>query len=278
MRSLGRSSAEREVADLLPIEADPVDAQRVLDQVPYWFHTFALNRSEGIYTPGTARDHRYRVPAIPGDFSGLRVLDVGAFDGFYAFLAEARGATGGRGRQRAVRRLGSRPMGRRAGGRRGFPRDHEPARLAGRVPEARRFRARPPRAASTSSSAAASCTGSRRRRRLLEVLRRRIAGRGRVLLETHGVFGDSHDGDPVHRYEPRRGLPRTTTTCTGGSPTEGSTCSPERRARLGSSQFDAPMIDGHPRIIGTLRDLVTRPARTWRSALSQDVHALFAGG
>ncbi len=30
--------------------------------------------------------------SIPDSFAGLRVLDVGAFDGFYSFLAEARGA------------------------------------------------------------------------------------------------------------------------------------------------------------------------------------------
>ena len=84
--------AERAVADLLDIQADPADARAVLDAVPFWFHTFALNRREGMYTPGVARDHRYRIPTLPERFDGLRVLDVGAFDGFYAFLAESRGA------------------------------------------------------------------------------------------------------------------------------------------------------------------------------------------
>jgi tRNA (mo5U34)-methyltransferase len=88
------TAAEREVADLLPIEADPADARAVVDGVPFWFHTFALNRVGGLYTPGVARDHRYRIPAMPERFDGLRVLDVGTFDGFYAFLAEARGAGG----------------------------------------------------------------------------------------------------------------------------------------------------------------------------------------
>lgn len=83
---------EQLVADILPIEAEPHRAQRVLDEVPFWFHTFALNREQGIYTPGAALDHRYRLPALPEDFSGLRVLDVGAFDGFYAYVAEDRGA------------------------------------------------------------------------------------------------------------------------------------------------------------------------------------------
>ena len=46
----------------------------------------------GLYTPGVARDHRYRVSFLPPSFAGERVLDVGTFDGCYAFLAEHRGA------------------------------------------------------------------------------------------------------------------------------------------------------------------------------------------
>ena len=86
------TDAERAVADALPIGADPSDAERVLQQVPLWFHTFALDAERDLYTPGVARDHRYRVPFLPASFAGQRVLDVGTFDGFYAFLAEHRGA------------------------------------------------------------------------------------------------------------------------------------------------------------------------------------------
>ena len=85
------TSAERAVADLNAFNATAADAVRVRDAVPLWFHTFAL--APGIYTPGVARDHGYRVDALaPGRFAGASVLDVGAFDGFYSFLAEARGA------------------------------------------------------------------------------------------------------------------------------------------------------------------------------------------
>ncbi|MGZ4269516.1 MAG: class I SAM-dependent methyltransferase [Solirubrobacteraceae bacterium] len=85
------SAAERAVADLLPVGAPPLSARRARDAVPLWFHTFQL--APGVYTPGVARDHRYRLPALaPERFAGRRVLDVGAFDGFYSFLAEARGA------------------------------------------------------------------------------------------------------------------------------------------------------------------------------------------
>jgi SAM-dependent methyltransferase len=86
------TESERRVADLLPIEVLPNLARATVEAVPFWFHTFALNRAEGIYTPGAARDHRYRVSFLPADFAGMRVLDVGTFDGFYAFLAERRGA------------------------------------------------------------------------------------------------------------------------------------------------------------------------------------------
>ena len=85
------SSAERVVADVLAIGASAVDAERVRDSVPLWFHTFAL--APGVYTPGIARDHGYRLGVLGGDrVTGRSVLDVGAFDGFYSFLAEARGA------------------------------------------------------------------------------------------------------------------------------------------------------------------------------------------
>jgi tRNA (mo5U34)-methyltransferase len=87
----GTSAAERVVADALPIGASVARAERVRDSVPLWFHTFAL--APGIYTPGIARDHAYRLPVLGADrLSGRSVLDLGTFDGFYSFLAEARGA------------------------------------------------------------------------------------------------------------------------------------------------------------------------------------------
>ena len=139
----GAKTPEQEVAEILPIEVDPARARRVLAEVPFWFHTFALNRAEGIYTPGVAVDHRYRLPFVPASFARLRVLDVGTFDGFYAFVAEARGA------QRVVAIDSEQyvawvrgALGPRARGRRGLPRDRRPARLARRVPPSRRRPAR----------------------------------------------------------------------------------------------------------------------------------------
>lgn len=86
------TDAERCVADLLPMRIPVEKCHETLAEVPVWFHTFALNKEAGIYTPGAARDHRYRIPYLPADFHGMSVLDVGTCDGFYAFLAEARGA------------------------------------------------------------------------------------------------------------------------------------------------------------------------------------------
>ncbi len=85
------SGAERVVADVHAIGASVVEAERVRDSVALWFHTFAL--APGVYTPGIARDHGYRLAVLGADrFAGRSVLDVGAFDGFYSFLAELRGA------------------------------------------------------------------------------------------------------------------------------------------------------------------------------------------
>lgn len=83
--------AEQLVADLMPIGASPREAERLRESVPLWFHTFAL--APGVYTPGIAREHGYRLPVLGTErFAGRTVLDVGAFDGFYSFLAERRGA------------------------------------------------------------------------------------------------------------------------------------------------------------------------------------------
>ena len=78
------SPAERVAADAQAIGAPVVDAERVRDSVPLWFHTFAV--APGIYTPGIARDHGYRLAVLGANrFAGRSVLDVGAFDGFYSF-------------------------------------------------------------------------------------------------------------------------------------------------------------------------------------------------
>jgi tRNA (mo5U34)-methyltransferase len=246
------TSAERQVADLLPIEADPDEALAVLDAVPYWFHTFALNRAEGIYAPGYARDHRYRVPAIPPRFDGLRVLDIGTFDGFYAFLAEARGADrvvavdneqyvdwvrarwdveleGGEGFRAIKRLLGSRVQYRKLDA---FELDQ--------LDQAFDF---------------IFCCGILHRveapTRLLRVMRRRLGQGGRVLVETHGVFEDHDGADPVHHYGPGEVYPHDDYVYFGFTPS-GLQKLARESGYEGFETVDTPVIDGHPRIIGWL--------------------------
>jgi tRNA (mo5U34)-methyltransferase len=247
------TSAERQVADLLPIEADPTEAGEVLDEVPYWFHTFALNRAEGIYAPGYARDHRYRIPAIPESFDGLAVLDIGSFDGFYAFLAEARGAEHvvAIDNEQYIQWVRAR-WGVELEGGEGFRAIHA---LLGSTVEYQKLDALELDRLDERFDFIFCCGILHRVEapaRLLRLLSRRLAEGGRVLIETHGVFADPSDGQPVHRYAPGEVYPQDDYVywgfTAGGIEVLG--------RESGFRQFelvDAPVIDGHPRIIGWLR-------------------------
>jgi len=63
--------------------------KRAVEAFPYWYHRIEL--PGGVVTPGWAPldVDAYRVP---GDLSGLRVLDVGAWGGFWTFEALKRRA------------------------------------------------------------------------------------------------------------------------------------------------------------------------------------------
>lgn len=56
-----------------------------------WYHTFDLGR--GVRTPGVDPTP-LKLPSfhIPNDLSGKSVLDIGAYDGFFSFECERRGA------------------------------------------------------------------------------------------------------------------------------------------------------------------------------------------
>jgi tRNA (mo5U34)-methyltransferase len=57
-----------------------------------WFHTMDLGHgvlTDGIYDPARTLGRL----SLPARLDGLRVLDVGAWDGFYSFEMERRGAT-----------------------------------------------------------------------------------------------------------------------------------------------------------------------------------------
>lgn len=191
--------AEREVADLLPIGADEETARAVLGRVPLWFHTFSLDQ-HSLYTPGVARDHRYRIPALPDDLSGKSVLDVGTFDGFYAFLAEKRGAR----RVVAVdneqyREWVQARWGVELEGGEGF---HAIAELLASQVEYRRLDAFELDQLEEQFDVI-FCFGILHRVEhplgLLKVLRRRLAHGGLALLETYGVADRGRHGDAVIR-------------------------------------------------------------------------------
>ena len=245
------TAAEREVADLLPIGASEADGRAVLERVPLWFHTFSLGSS--LYTPGIARDHRYRIPALPVDLSGRRVLDVGSFDGFYAFLAELRGA----GRVVAVdneqyREWVRARWGAELEGGEGFRAIGD---LLDSKVEYRRLDAFDLDAIREEFDVVL-CFGILHRVAdplgLLEVLRRRLADGGKLLLETYGMANRALESEAaIHVCKPGEVYARDDFVYWGFSGE-----SLVRLARhagfAGAEILDQPVIDGHPRLIGTL--------------------------
>jgi tRNA (mo5U34)-methyltransferase len=248
----GAKTPEQEVADILPLEVDAVVARRVLGEVPFWFHTFALNRTEGIYTPGVAVDHRYRLPFLPASFATLRVLDVGTFDGFYAFVAEARGA------KRVVAidseqhvewvraRWGSEPEGGN-----GF---HTIANLLGSHVEYHRLEAsRLDQLGETFDFV--FCLGILHRVTdplgLLQLLRARLADGGRVLLETYGINHEDGSSAYIHVHRPGDVYPDDEFVYWGFS-AESLRRLAELAGITGFQLHATPIIDGHPRIIASL--------------------------
>lgn len=55
-----------------------------------WYH--AMDLAPGVATTGIADLRPFLAKALPPSLAGLRCLDVGTFDGFYAFAMEDRGA------------------------------------------------------------------------------------------------------------------------------------------------------------------------------------------
>jgi tRNA (mo5U34)-methyltransferase len=58
---------------------------------PRWYHRIEVR--PGLITPGTNDSpHNLEMLELPADCSGMRVLDIGARDGFFSFELERRGA------------------------------------------------------------------------------------------------------------------------------------------------------------------------------------------
>jgi tRNA (mo5U34)-methyltransferase len=67
------------------------EAERRIATVPYWFHRIELQ--PGLVTPGASDvAATLALLPLPEDARGLRVLDVGASDGFFSFELDRRGA------------------------------------------------------------------------------------------------------------------------------------------------------------------------------------------
>lgn len=65
-------------------------ARKAVEANPHWYHTIEL--APGIVTPGHIDMREPVKRVLPDDLSGRRALDVGTFDGFWAFEMEKRGA------------------------------------------------------------------------------------------------------------------------------------------------------------------------------------------
>lgn len=86
------------IGDRPPLGEDPAEnggpnlaaARAALAENRVWYHTIDL--APGMTTPGQIDLRGLAANLLPEDMSGLRALDVGAFDGFWSFEMERRGA------------------------------------------------------------------------------------------------------------------------------------------------------------------------------------------
>jgi tRNA (mo5U34)-methyltransferase len=72
------------------LDAPTAEIRDRIEAHPFWYHT--IDVAPGVTTPGWF-DLRHSLDLVPfPDVRGKRCLDVGTFDGFYAFEMERRGA------------------------------------------------------------------------------------------------------------------------------------------------------------------------------------------
>ena len=70
---------------------DHAEIERRIASVPHWYHRIEV--APGVVTPGGHDSPAaLALTPIPEDMSGMRVLDIGARDGFWSFEMERRGA------------------------------------------------------------------------------------------------------------------------------------------------------------------------------------------
>ena len=68
------------------------EVQKMFDSVDGWYHHFKIGNVETINTRTTMNYQMWISQIIPTDLNGMKILDIGANDGFYSFLCESRGA------------------------------------------------------------------------------------------------------------------------------------------------------------------------------------------
>ena len=68
----------------------PETIEELVAQRPQWYHTLEL--APGVVTPGWFDLRGVAAQVLPASLAGKRCLDVGTFDGFWAFELERRGA------------------------------------------------------------------------------------------------------------------------------------------------------------------------------------------
>jgi tRNA (mo5U34)-methyltransferase len=69
----------------------PEEVRARISSVENWYHQIEV--APGVVTPGiNPSANQLAAMEVPDDLSGKRVLDVGARDGYFSFVAEARGA------------------------------------------------------------------------------------------------------------------------------------------------------------------------------------------
>ncbi len=201
---------------------------------------------------GRPRDHGYRLASIPESFQGLSVLDVGTFDGFYSFLAETRGATRvlAVDNEQYVHWVRDRWAIELKGGE-GFRAIHS---LLDSNVEYRRSDAFALRDIEEGFDFV-FCFGILHRVEnplgLLNVLTSRLAEGGRILIETYGLDDDPLTGDGALRVP----APGTIYPRDGFVYWQFSSSALDNLAAFTGSKFElhaTPLIDGHPRIIGTI--------------------------
>jgi tRNA (mo5U34)-methyltransferase len=73
------------------MDLNDAEIKELINSVPVWHHRIEI--SPGIFTPGLQWTQEMLLDiGLPDDLSGLRVLDLGARDGFFSFECEKRGA------------------------------------------------------------------------------------------------------------------------------------------------------------------------------------------